>query len=605
MSVLSRLASGLSATLGVVMALACPPANAQPAGWAERWADEVVGTGVAKGQASGAVVSVVQDDRIVALKGYGYADRPGGRPVDPTRDQFQVASVSKTFTAALLAQLLDEGKLASIDDPANRHLRRARLPSWHGQEVTLRQLVTHSAGYEERGFGYFAHGRSATPASGDYLLKATPALVRAPGARVVYANIDPALVGAVLEDVTGETTQQLMTRRLFQPLGMTRSTLNYDPTGGPALVQPWAEGRPVTRDINAPFFAPTGAVQTTGADMAAYMAAMLGGRPDVLSPGAVRRLEAPLAANDAALDPLGMYWYLTRWGPARVVEHAGGLNGAAALVILVPERRLGVFIAWAGGAPPFSYGLLHDSFLSAALGPPPPPTAPPFKSDLSRFTGRYLEERRPHASPEVFFWVRDATTVSATREGLMIGDRGPFIERQPGVFVMKAEPGRQGDVVVIRGDEILQRTNYLRRVSGWTDPAVQLLVAQVAGALLLTGLLAGLWPKGWAKIPAFVAATATALVPIALMAPGPNGSAPIPDMQRGSSLRFDVVSLALLALCVSCVWLVYGLARGAGSNHGGGARARIAALHAALLTLAAGVLAVCLVTWRFTVLMRL
>ena len=583
------------ATLGlIVLALVTAPAlartHSRAADWAQVWADGVVGRGVAEGRASGAVVTVVEDGRVVALRGYGVADRPGGQPVDPAVTRFQIASVSKTFTGALLAFAVADGRIRGLDDPANLYLRRTQLR----EAVTLRQLVTHSAGFEERGFAYFAHGRTAIPASAAYVARAMPETVRPPGSRIVYSNIDPALVGVLLEDVSGRTVRDEMQKRLFAPLGMTASELNYAPAGHPDLVRAYADGQLRRGSSNAPYFAPTGSVETTGRDMAAYLNAMLGFRPDVLSPEELAQLFRPLARNHPDLDPLGVFWYLTRWGPHRISEHAGGVGPAGAWVILAPNARIGVFVAWAGGAPPFEYGLIHDSFLTAALGSPPMPPFLDPAPDPTRFVGRYLDERRPQTNAETVFGLPAVKSVSARDGALWIDGKGPYRAVSQATFVLDAPPGRSGDTIVFGQDELIQRTSYSPRVAGLSDPGVQARILYVALALsgALGLLLAAIGP-GFRRLLGLLGALGAVAIPMSLYVTF-GGPGFIQEMQDGSRLRFFVLATGTVALGLAGALLLPMAILGRASSRGELAW-RIAALAGGLAMAAAAVI---LVGWN-------
>ena len=553
MSFATRL-THLAAAL-LLLAIAAPAAaegSDRSTGWAKAWADRVIGGGVAEGRASGAVVAVVENGGIVALEGYGVADRPGGRPVDPAATRFQIASVSKTFTGALLGFAVDDGRIRSLDEPANRYLRRARLR----EAVTLRQLVTHSAGFEERGFAYFTQGKTTIPASAAYIRRAIPETVRPPGSRIVYANIDPALIGVALEDVSGRPLRDEMQTRLFGPLGMTSSRLSYDATAHPDLVRPYSDGQLRAKSFNAPFFAPTGSVETTGRDMATYLNAMLGYRPDVIDRGDLHRLFQPLARNHPDLDPLGVFWYLTRWGPARIAEHAGGIGPAGAWVILAPDARVGVFVAWAGGAPSFDYGLIHDSFLTAALGSPPKPEFLKPAPNPAGITGRYWDERRPQTIAETVFGLPAVKTVTERDGALWIDRKGPYRPISPTTFVLDAPVGRLGDTVVFGQGELIQRASYAPRVSGLADPGVQAQIVHTA--LLLSGLLglllAAIGP-GVRRPLGLAGAIAAAAVPVTLyLALGGPGF--IQEMQDGSRLRFFVLAISTLILGATGLSLV-------------------------------------------------
>ena len=98
-----------------------------------QWADQLFTTALNNKSMSGVVLTLVQDGHMVLSKGYGYADYASGVPVDPANTRFRVGSITKTFTAMAIAQLLDSGQIASLDDPANKYLKRMQLPAPRGQ----------------------------------------------------------------------------------------------------------------------------------------------------------------------------------------------------------------------------------------------------------------------------------------------------------------------------------------------------------------------------------------------------------------------------------------------------------------------------------------
>lgn len=583
---------------GPVGAAAPEPAEAD---WAQRWSDQVVGAGVKAGHASGAAVSVVQDGRTMALAGYG-RPRPDGSPVDPRRDRFQIASCSKTFLAAVVARLQEEGRLGGVDTPVGAYLRRVPGPEHDGRKVTLRHLLTHTAGFEESGFGYFRHGATTVPAAGDYVRKVTPEIVRRPGERVVYANFDPPLLAAALEDVTGDTAQTLETALIFRPLGMARTTLNYAPDGGPDLARAFdpATGTMTPADVNAPFFAPTGSVITTADDMTRYMNAMLGLAPATFSPAVVRRLTTPLARNHPGLDGVGMYWFLSDWNGEKVVEHAGGLTGVGAWIVLVPSRRIGMFVAWTGGKPPFDYGRLRDSFLSAALGPYLAPQALP-PGDLSAFAGRYWVERRNHTTLETLFSLDAVKTVTAGRDGLYVNGDGPYVRIGDALFQRKMDPQRAGAKIAFAGDALVETSNVSRKVSGLTDPQVLSRVWLLCVAVAATGLFSAVWLGGAARWLAPVVATAAMAPPALLFA---RVQSLVPEALRGVSWTFDLVSACAVGLGLFALALLANLS-GRGAVRGGGAKARLALVHAVLVGMAGLGAALLLVHWGALHLFRL
>jgi CubicO group peptidase (beta-lactamase class C family) len=568
------------------------------ASWAGAWADHVIGGGVAEGRASAAVVAVVGATGAPFMRGYGLVDGPRSRAVDPARDQFQIASVSKTFTAAALAQLIAAGEIAGLDAPVNSSLTRAQIPDNRGEAITFRDLVTHSAGFEERGYGYFDQGAGAAPASGARLLARLPAYVRPRGQTAVYANFGPILVGAALEDRKGGAPFQTILRdQIFAPLGMTASTLNYDPTGGPDLVTGYAGARKISHAFNAPMFAPTGSVQTTGVDMVAYMEAMLGRRSDVLPPAALDLLQRPAFANDPALDSIAMFWTRSSWGKAQILEHAGGLAGVGAWLILAPEHGIGVFMAWSGGTHPFDYGMLRDSALAAALGPRVYAPLVARAAPPASAAGRYLEERRPRSTPEALFGLDAIKTIRVSPAGLFVGDKGPYLQTAPGVFERDAGAASGRDVIVVRDGVMRTRLGAARKVDGVDDPATQRAALLAAGIVALTGFAGFFWPPTRVRPIAILGAFMPLIGLAALFAPSPSGRSLVELMQAGEVLRFHgLAGVMAIAAIAAAALAVRALAPAA--IRGQTVSGRLARGHAAALSLSLATIAVILWVWR-------
>ena len=113
----------------------------------KEWSDDFFSQSLAEKRLSGAVISVVKDGELIFSKGYGYADYEAKTLIDPNKTQFMIGSTTKTFTATAFAQLMDRGLIDSLDDPANKYLKRDTLPKVDGKDITMRQLITHTAGF--------------------------------------------------------------------------------------------------------------------------------------------------------------------------------------------------------------------------------------------------------------------------------------------------------------------------------------------------------------------------------------------------------------------------------------------------------------------------
>lgn len=573
----------LIAALMLAIGLISSPAAAQidPASLAS-WADTQFGKPVAEGSASAATVVVVKGGKVVLLRNYGHGDKAKRTPIGTPRDRFLIASTTKTFTATAIALLVKDGRITSLDDPANKYLKRMKLPDGFGRPVTIRQLLTHSAGFEERGFGIGNHDDRTAPATAAYVKAHLPAIVRKPGSHIVYANVDPALLGMVVEDITGMTMRDFMAERVLRPLGMTDTELAYAPSTTDRLVRPYIGATSVPWDVNAPFYAPTGSIHTTAADMAKYLNAQLGHAPQVLAPDVVARLHGPLARNAATLDPLAMAFFTSRWNGETIIGHAGAFSGFAADMYMVPGRDIGVFYAWAGGpAPgqgePLDYGKLQTSFLTLALGKYQPPAPLAVQPDPSAYYGRYWEERRPQTNFETIIASGAVQTVTpAPGNRLTINGKGPYYAFAPGAYTMVNDDGRPGGIFAFDGDRLLQRVGYATRVRGLGDPGTQTNIAMAALAILLSGLLGAIWMRGRARWIAPTIGLAALSVPLTLFVLPPGLE---PSIIGGDPTRFMLVRAALALIIALAAWLGWTLSK---TKPG-----LIARVHAALIGLAA------------------
>ena len=174
----------------------------------------------------GVSVAVIHDDKIAWAKGYGLTET-GGVPVTPTT-LFQAASISKSITAMGAMQMVQSG-LLDLDQPVNHYLKSWKLSGLEGSNaVTLRQLLSHTAGTNVSGFPGYAAG-TPVPTILQVLDGAAPAsteavrVTSAPGAQWRYSGGGYSVIQQVMADVTSEPFERLMARRVLRPIGMTSS----------------------------------------------------------------------------------------------------------------------------------------------------------------------------------------------------------------------------------------------------------------------------------------------------------------------------------------------------------------------------------------------
>ncbi|GIF67736.1 serine hydrolase [Asanoa ishikariensis] len=349
-----------------------------------------VDAAVARAQATGQVPSislgVVRDGELVHVATAGGAASPqDARPGPDTR--YRIGSISKTMTATLVLQLRDEGRLA-LDDLLYRH-----LPGTPVGGVTLRQLLGHAAGLQREPEGKWWERHEGDDI--DALLAGlTPDKVAFPPHRTYhYSNLAYGLLGAVLRRVTGEDWTTLLTKRLFDPLGMRATTYDaVEPFARGYVVHPWSSTLREEPRTDTGAMAPAGQLWSTVADLAHWAAFLAAPRPEVLAADTLAEMCAPVIISDleAWTSGHGLGLELYRVGERVYVGHGGSMPGYVACLAVHRRSRTGVV----GFANAYSFrqgsiGALGREVLTDVLdrepelpapwrpaGAPPPPLAP-------------------------------------------------------------------------------------------------------------------------------------------------------------------------------------------------------------------------------------
>src|SRR5829696_5980646 len=188
----------------------------------EAFLDKELGREMEKHHIAGAAVSVVKDGELFFAKGYGYADLENKIPVDPERTVFRIGSVGKLFTWTAVMQLAEQGKL-DLDADVNTYLD-FRIPDTYPQSITLKHLMTHTSGFEDRLRGSVVSDTDDLEPTREWLISNMPARVRPPGDIAGYSNYNAMLAGYIVARVSGEPYDQYIQEHILNPLGMVHTT---------------------------------------------------------------------------------------------------------------------------------------------------------------------------------------------------------------------------------------------------------------------------------------------------------------------------------------------------------------------------------------------
>ncbi len=485
---------GIACALGLLLGAAAPASASVPAalrepGALEAFFDGAIPTFLAGHGIEGGVVAVVQGEALVFAKGYGRTARLDGEPVTPDRTLFRVGSVSKLFVATAIMQLVEQGRL-DLDRDVNEYLIGVRVPEAFGEPVTLRHLMTHTAGFEESALGRtWAYGPEDMPTLADELADYLPARVRPPGRVAAYSNHGTALAALVVEQVAGMPYDELLERQVLGPLGMTRTTSRQPIPDSIDGVLSRGDGG--ADDFAYVRVAPAGSISATANDIARFMSAHLGdgrlGGARILRAETARRMREPLFAHDARVAGMAHQFFRQRYGGQEIVGHDGGTLRHRTTLKLLPEHGIGFFASFNHGAAPTS--VIDQAFLDflfPGARTEPVPIAPELQT-AGRVAGWYRSTRTSETSPTR---VNDLITmglVQADEQGRLLWAGETWLETEPGRFdradggdyFVVQEPGGEEPMRIFPGN---LGAVAAERVPAWQGSVVQ-------GAWLLVALI--------------------------------------------------------------------------------------------------------------------
>lgn len=318
----------------------------------EAFIDEALGLDMAPG----AAVAVVRGDEVAFLRGYGWADIAGRRPVTP-ETPFYIASSTKSFTGTAAAILGEEGRL-DLDAPLSRYLPGVTLRApLSADSITLRQLLTHTHGMDNGGPIVL---RTAFTGDHDPELLLRLLADQPPGEQgreFRYGNLGYNVASMVIDAELGTSWKDVLAEEIFGPLGMTATTAYMSRVDRQERAQPYGwepagwEAEPYSKgDAN---MHAAGGMVSTAADLARWLIAnlndgQLGGR-QAIPAAAVREAHRALAENDDAWGPFsrdgyGLGWHVGTYDGSRQLHHFGGFPGFHAHVSFLPDERLGVAV---------------------------------------------------------------------------------------------------------------------------------------------------------------------------------------------------------------------------------------------------------------------
>lgn len=289
-----------------------------------------------------ASIAIVQDGKITYLQAYGAAKLDPHTPATPQM-RYSIGSISKQFTAAAILLLAEEGKL-SLDDPVSRYVTGLT----DGDKITIRQLLSHTSGYQDFWPQDYVPPLMLKPISAEQIMDrwAKIPLDFQPGTKWQYSNTNYVIAGVIVEKVAGMPLLQFLSQRVFVPLGMTSvadTNLNKlpptDPTGyfkyalGPSL--------PAPKEGKGWMFA-AGELAMTAEDLAKWDIAIIDQK--ILKPVSYREMETEIVLKDGVGTNYGLGVFVRNTNGHRTLEHGGEVSGFVAENLVLPDDKIAIVV---------------------------------------------------------------------------------------------------------------------------------------------------------------------------------------------------------------------------------------------------------------------
>ena len=391
---------------------------------------------------AGAVVLVVKDGSVLFAKGYGYSDMKSKKPVTVEATLFRPGSISKTFTWTAVMQLVEEGKI-DLNRDVNDYLD-FKIPATFGKPITMKNLMTHTPGFEETLKDLFVANASDMRPLRDYITNHLPAQIFPPGTTPAYSNYGAALAGYIVQRVSGIPFDDYVEQNILLPLGMHRTTFRQPL---PADLQPlmsngYSRASQPSKSFEFVQVWPAGSMSTTAEDMSHFMIANLqngeynGAR--ILKPETAQLMHSRAYQLLPTLNGMAYGFYEESRNGRRIIGHGGDSQWFHSDMHLMLDDHIGFFISYnSAGKPGFSgRSALWQAFLNRYF-----PYTPPLgeqvataAQDAKSVAGTYWLSRRSQTNIVAITAGLDQGHVSVNSDGTISLDAAKDFAGNPKHF---------------------------------------------------------------------------------------------------------------------------------------------------------------------------
>jgi CubicO group peptidase (beta-lactamase class C family) len=370
---------------------------------ANAWLDGYMPYAIARGDIPGAVVVVVKDGQVLTERGFGYADVSKKIKVDPKLTLFRPGSISKLFTWTALMQQVEQGKV-DLNADVNTYID-FKIPPYEGKPVTVLNLMTHTAGFEESVKDLITLGQDTAVPYDTLLKRWVPKRIYSPGTTPAYSNYGASLAGYIVQRTSGEPFDAYLENHIFKPLGMQHSTFRQPLPANlkPLMAEGYVPGKEKPYGFEFVNASPAGALAATGDDMAKFMIAHLQdgqyNGQQILKPETAKLMHSRANSPFPAGNGMAHGFYETNINGLRVIAHGGDTVAFHSDLHLFLDKGVGIYVSFNsagkdGTAQPLRDALFAD-FADRYFPDPSAVKAEPAnaKADAEKLVGVYSTTR--------------------------------------------------------------------------------------------------------------------------------------------------------------------------------------------------------------------
>jgi CubicO group peptidase (beta-lactamase class C family) len=398
----------------------------------EAFIDGIMAAHMASRDIPAATISVVKDGELFFAKGYGYADREKKIPVSPATTLFRPGSTSKLFTWTAVMQLYERGQL-DLDADVNTYLTTFQIPNTFPEPITMKHILTHTAGFEDGALGYLiVKDQEKLVGMREALAAHMPDRVRPPGLWSSYSNWGAALAGLIVEEISGIPFEEYVEKNIFEPLQMIHSTFR-EPLPED-LAPDMAVGYKRKNGLYEPGyfefisdFGPAGALSSTATDMANFMIAHLQlgrfGDQRILEEATARQMHSLLFTADPRLPGMAYGFYQEDVHGQPIIAHGGDTIFFHSDLALLIDQNVGLFVSYASSGGRRARMELVDAFVKRYF-PYEEPELPEPPEDYAKrwkkYAGNYRFTRHNWSDLEKIISMPSKFTVAVTPDGTLM-----------------------------------------------------------------------------------------------------------------------------------------------------------------------------------------